>query len=61
MGLRIRRVTPACGGSVRSREGTLLVRASNFHKSRILPLPQDATRQLEHHLQVRRQHNFPVG
>lgn len=43
-----------------AREGTLLVRASKFHKSRILPLPQDVVRELKHHLQVRRQHDLPV-
>ena len=60
-GLRIGELLQLVVGDIDSREGTLLVRASKFHKSRILPLPQDVTRELEHHLQVRRQHNFPVG
>jgi integrase/recombinase XerD len=60
-GLRIGELLRLVVGDIDPREGTLLVRASKFHKSRILPLPQDVTRELEHHLQVRRQHYFPVG
>lgn len=33
---------------------TLLIRASKFHKSRLLPLPVDLAQQVEQHLQVRR-------
>lgn len=33
---------------------TLLIRASKFHKSRLLPLPIDLAQQVERHLQVRR-------
>ena len=36
------------------RDHTLLIRASKFHKSRLLPLPIDLTQQVERHLQVRR-------
>lgn len=42
------------------REGTLLVRASKFHKSRILPLPQDVIGEIDFYLRMRRQHNLPV-
>jgi integrase len=43
------------------RQGTLLVRNSKFHKSRILPLRPDVTAELERYLQLRRKHGFPVG
>lgn len=42
-------------------ERTLLVRESKFHKSRLLPLSADATRELEEHLHVRRLRGFPLG
>jgi integrase/recombinase XerD len=57
-GLRIGELLRLVIGDFDSREGTLLVRASKFHKSRILPLPQDVIRELKHYLQVRRQHNL---
>jgi integrase len=47
-------------GDFDPREGTLIVRASKFHKSRILPLPADVIRELTRYLQVRRQHNLPI-
>jgi integrase len=59
-GLRIGELLRLVVGDFDPREGTLLVRESKFHKSRILPLPQDVIRELKHHLQVRRQHNLPI-
>jgi integrase len=38
-------------------ERTLLIRATKFHKSRLVPLSCDATREMEEYLQVRR--NLP--
>ena len=40
------------------REGTLLVRNSKFHKSRVLPLQGSVCRELRHYLCVRRQHKL---
>ena len=57
-GMRIGELLRLVVGDFDSREGTLLVRASKFHKSRILPLPQGVIHELEHYLQVRRRHNL---
>ncbi len=59
-GLRIGELLRLTMGDFDSREGTLLVRSSKFHKSRILPLPQDVIHELNHYLQVRRQYNLPI-
>lgn len=40
---------------------TLLVRRSKFHKSRYLPLSHDAVRELNAHLQLRRDHHLPLS
>lgn len=40
------------------REGTLLVRNSKFHKSRILPMHRSVHRELRQYLRVRRQHKL---
>jgi integrase/recombinase XerD len=59
-GLRIGELLRLVVSDFDAREGMLLVRASKFHKSRILPLPQDVIRELKHYLQVRRQHHLPI-
>lgn len=41
-------------------ERTLLIRESKFHKSRLLPLSDDGTSELERHLYVRRARNLAV-
>jgi integrase len=43
-----------------SRRSTLFIRPSKFHKSRLLPLPQDVMEEVALYLRVRRQHNLPV-
>jgi integrase len=40
---------------------TLLVRASKFHKSRLLPLSGDAHQALEAYLRARRRHGYPLA
>jgi integrase len=41
---------------------TLLIRASKFHKSRLLPLPSDLAQQVEQHLRARRErHPFALA
>jgi integrase len=56
-GLRIGELLRLVVGDFDPRDGTLLVRASKFHKSRILPLPQDVISEIEQHLEIRRRHN----
>ena len=43
-----------------SKEGTLLIRDSKFHKSRVLPLHQDMVNEINHHLQLRRKWHLPM-
>lgn len=59
-GLRVGELLRLVVGDFDPHEGTLIVRASKFHKSRILPLPADVIRELKRYLQVRRQHNLPI-
>lgn len=40
-----------------SRQRTLFIGASKFHKSRILPLPEDVIGEVERYLRIRRQHH----
>jgi integrase/recombinase XerD len=47
-------------GDYDSREKTLLVRASKFHKSRLLPLSPDGVHELEAYLALRRIHGSPI-
>jgi integrase/recombinase XerD len=53
-GLRRRELVRMTVGDYDPQEHTLLVRESKFHKSRLLPLSTDATRELETYLKVRR-------
>lgn len=41
-------------------EGTLLIRCSKFHKSRLLPLPRDVCREVDRYLDVCRRHRLPT-
>jgi integrase len=41
-------------------EGTLLVRASKYHKSRVLPLSSDALREIDGYLEIHRSHHLQV-
>jgi integrase/recombinase XerD len=41
-------------------ERLLVVRASKFHKSRLVPLSADAAREIDYLLEIRRQRRFPV-
>jgi integrase len=59
-GLRVGELLRLVVGDFDPREGTLLVRNSKFHKSRLLPLRQDVVRELEHYLDLRRQRSFPT-
>jgi integrase/recombinase XerD len=59
-GLRIGELLRLVVGDFDPREGTLLVRASKFYKSRILPLPQDVIGELQRYLEVRRKRKLPI-
>ena len=48
-------------GDYDTREKTLIVRESKFHKSRLLPLSPDGTHLLERYLQARRAHRLTVS
>jgi integrase len=43
-----------------SQQATLLIRASKFHKSRLLPLPDDVRREVEVYLDARRRRSLPM-
>jgi integrase/recombinase XerD len=42
------------------KEGTLFIRDSKFHKSRLLPLRKDVVREVERYLEAHRRRHFPV-
>ena len=60
-GLRRGELVRLTVGDYDPRDHTLLIRASKFHKSRLLPLSSDAQRELETYLLVRRQRGFPMA
>jgi integrase/recombinase XerD len=59
-GLRIGELLRLVVADFDPREGTLLVRSSKFHKSRLLPLRHDVIHELERYLEIRRQHKLPL-
>jgi integrase len=60
-GLRRGEVVRLTVGDYDPRDQTLLIRASKFHKSRLLPVSDDARHELETYLLVRRQRGFPLA
>ena len=60
-GMRRRELTHLMVGDYDSRERTLLIRESKFHKSRLIPVSGDTAREIAHLLDLRRQRRFPVG
>src|SRR5207253_1426006 len=44
-----------------SHQRILVIRASKFHKSRLVPLSADAAREIDQFLEIRRQRRFPAG
>lgn len=48
-------------GDYDPRDRTLLVRATKFHKSRLLPLSPDGARELDAYLETRCTHTLPVS
>jgi integrase/recombinase XerD len=60
-GLRRGELVRLIVGDYEPREHTLLVRESKFHKSRLLPLSQDAFRELDVYLKARRTRKLPIS
>jgi integrase/recombinase XerD len=60
-GLRRGELVRLTVGDYDSRDQTLLVRESKFHKSRLLPVSSDARRELEAYLRARRHRGFPLA
>ena len=53
-GMRCGELLRLTAGDYDAKEGTLLVRDSKFHKSRVLPLHHDMVNEIDRHLQLRR-------
>jgi integrase len=60
-GLRRGEIVRLTLGDYDPAEHLLLVRDSKFHKSRMIPLSNDAVREIERYLDDRRRHGFPCG
>jgi integrase len=60
-GLRRGELTRLTVGDYDSRERTLTIRESKFHKSRLVPVSADAAHEIQCLLGTRRQQRFPVG
>jgi integrase len=59
-GLRVGELLRLVVGDFDPQEGTLQVRNSKFHKSRVVPLHEDVIGEINHYLEVRRRHKLPV-
>jgi len=60
-GLRRGELARLMVGDYDPRERTLMIRASKFHKSRLVPVSADAAREIDHLLEIRRRRRFPTG
>lgn len=60
-GLRRGELARLTVGDYDPHERLLVIRASKFHKSRLVPLSADAAREIDHLLEIRRHQRFPVG
>ena len=60
-GLRRGELTRLTVGDYDPRERTLMIRVSKFHKSRLVPVSEDAAREIDHLLRIRRRRRFPTG
>jgi integrase/recombinase XerD len=60
-GMRRRELTRLTVREYESRERTLLIRESKFHKSRLIPVSPGTAREIDGLLALRRLHRFPVG
>src|SRR3989442_14610194 len=60
-GMRRRALTRLTVGDYNTREHTLMIRESKFHKSRLIPVSGDAGREIDRLLETRRQQQYPTG
>ncbi len=60
-GLRRGELARLTMGDYDPHERILVIRASKFHKSRLVPLSADATREIDRLLAIRRHQRFPTG
>jgi integrase/recombinase XerD len=60
-GLRRGELARLTVGDYNRQERLLVIRASKFHKSRLLPLSVDAVREIDRLLEIRRGRRFPVS
>jgi integrase/recombinase XerD len=59
-GLRRGELVRLTVGDYDPHQRILLIRESKFHKSRLVPLSADASREIDHLLEIRRRQRFPV-
>lgn len=59
-GLRRRELLNLTVGDYDTNEGTLLVRCSKFHKSRLIPLRTDVCREIDQYIEHCRKHRIPT-
>jgi integrase/recombinase XerD len=60
-GLRRGELVRLTVGDYDPHQRILVIRESKFHKSRLVPLSADASREIDHLLEIRRRQRFPVG
>ena len=60
-GLRRGELARLTVGDYDPHERILVIRASKFHKSRLVPVSADAAREIDHLLAIRRHERFPAG
>lgn len=60
-GMRRRELTRLTVGDYDSREHTLTIRESKFHKSRLIPVSADATREIDAVLDLRRRQRYSTA
>ena len=60
-GMRRREITRLTVGDYDTREQTLRIRDSKYHKSRLIPLSGDTAREIEGLLAIRRRQRLPAG
>ena len=59
-GMRRRELTRLTVADYEPREHTLMIRASKFHKSRLIPVSTDAACEIDRSLDLRRQQRYPT-
>jgi len=60
-GLRRGELARLTVGDYNRQDRLLVIRASKFHKSRLLPLSADSVREIDHLLEIRQRRRFPVA